>query len=180
MKEILKPVAVLVAICLVITAALVGVNALTKEPIAAAEAAAEKAAMAELIPDAEFESAHGDGFKCERDYTAVKDGKEVGYVFTSTAIGYGGKIKVMTALDNEGTVIGIKVLSCDDETPGLGQNVKKSDFTDRFKGAQGDAQIDAVDGVTSATFSSKAVKKAVKMAIYDYNRIVAAKGGGQK
>ncbi len=180
MKEILKPVAVLVAICLIITAALAGVNALTKGPISANEAVAAEAAMAELIPDAEYESVWGDGFQCEQAYAAVKGDDEVGYIFTSSAIGYGGKIKVMTALDNEGTVLGIQVLSCDDETPGLGQNVKKSEFTDRFKGASDEARVDEVDGVTSATFSSRAVKKSIKMAMHDFNRIKAAKEGGKK
>ena len=48
-KQIVRPAAVLTIICVVVTAVLGGANALTKDAIAAQEAAAEQAARAEVL-----------------------------------------------------------------------------------------------------------------------------------
>ena len=98
----------------------------------------------------------------------------------SAANGYGGPVKVMTAVDNQGAVLGVIVLACDDETPGLGQNAKKAAFTDQFKGKSGSVELTKNGGtiaaVTSATYTSTAVKECVNRALSDYTLV---KGGAQ-
>ena len=167
MKSILKPTLILTAICLVITLAVAGVNLLTRDAIAASEAAAAKASMAALIPGEDFTALDADKLQSAEAYRA-----ESGFVFVSSCNGYGGPVKVMTAVDNDGVVLGVIVLACDDETPGLGQNAKKAAFTDQFKGKSGAVELTKNGGeiaaVTSATYTSTAVKECVNQAMKDY------------
>lgn len=167
MKTILKPAAILTAVCLLVTLAVAGVNGLTRDAIAKSEAAAAQASMAALIPGATFTPVDAD---CESD--EVYRAEDKGYIFVSAATGYGGDVKVMTALDREGVVLGVIVLSCDDETPGLGQNCKKASFTDQFAGKSGSVELTKNGGeivaVTSATYTSTAVKTCVNRALADY------------
>ena len=168
MKNIVKPALILTAICLVMTLAVAGVNLLTADTIAANEAKAAQESMNQLIPDVEFTAVKKDGLVCSEAYKAG----DKGYIFVSSAIGYGGEVRVMTALDPEGKVIGIIVLACDDETPGLGQNCKNDSFTDQFKGASGSVELTKNGGeivsITSATYTSAAVKDSVNDALADY------------
>ena len=64
MKTILKPAAILTAVCLLVTLAVAGVNRLTRDAIAKSEAAAAQASMAALIPGATFTPVDAD---CESD-----------------------------------------------------------------------------------------------------------------
>ncbi|MEE1018899.1 MAG: FMN-binding protein, partial [Acutalibacteraceae bacterium] len=81
--------------------------------------------------------------------------------------GYGGKIKVMVGIDNGGTVKKVAIISADDETPGLGQNVKTDEFLSRFENV---SSASGVDAWTGATISSTAVKGAVNEALELYNQ----------
>ena len=103
MKNIVKPALILTAICLVMTFAVAGVNLLTADTIAANEAKAAQESMNQLIPDVEFTAVEDDELVCSEAYKAG----DKGYIFVSSAIGYGGEVRVMTALDTEGKVIGI-------------------------------------------------------------------------
>ncbi|MBP5617798.1 MAG: FMN-binding protein [Clostridia bacterium] len=175
MKTILKPALILTVLCLVVTAAVAGVNLLTRDAIAAADKAAAEAGMAALIPNETFTPLTGSDLESAEAYQAKS-----GFVFVASCNGYGGPVKVMTAVDNAGAVIGVTVLNCDDETPGLGQNAKKAAFTDQFKGKSGSVELTKKGGeiaaVTSATYTSTAVKECVNAALRDYQK---CKGGAQ-
>ena len=77
---------------------------------------------------------------------------------------------VMTAIDPELSIIGIKILDASGETPGLGQNVTKESFYGQFKG-----KGNKINAVTGASISSKAVTDAVNEA-YKYASEILAKG----
>lgn len=64
---------------------------------------------------------------------ANSGGEVIGYIFKTISGGYGGEIPVMTGIDFEGTVTGIRV-GDNSETPGLGTKVEEPDFTDSFVG----------------------------------------------
>jgi len=173
LKEILLPTLSLFVICLVIAGALAGVNAVTKEPIAVNEAKAADAAREEIFPGARF--VNNGGY-----FTAMdQNGTPIGYCIDSEAQGYGGLIKVAVGLDAQGNVLKVQVISCDGETPGLGQKVKDEGFLEQFVGAfafvlKGDAGAYAslpksIDGVASATYSSRGVADAVNLALQTYN-----------
>ena len=108
-------------------------------------------------------------------HTAIKDGEAAGYIFTITVKGYGGSVKVMTAVDTDGSVVNIEILDASGETPGLGQNVTKENFYKQFanhkkgisviKGGTANADNNEVNAVTGATISSKAVTNAVNTAL---------------
>ena len=76
----------------------------------------------------------------------------------------------------DGAVAGVAVVSVGEETPGLGTKTNDPEFLDNFKGISGEAKIvkstpaadDEVQAVTSATFSSRGVAKAVNIALVAY------------
>lgn len=77
-----------------------------------------------------------------------------------------------------GAVAGVAVVSVGEETPGLGTKTNDPAFLDNFKGISGEAVIvksapaadNEVQAVTSATFSSKGVAKAVNIALAAYEQ----------
>lgn len=85
----------------------------------------------------------------------------------------------------DGKVAGVAVVSVGEETPGLGTKTNDPAFLDNFKGISGEAVIvkstpaadNEVQAVTSATFSSKGVAKAVNIALAAYDMYT---GGEQK
>lgn len=173
-KEVLKPALSLFVFCLVMTLLLVGTNLLTRDQIQAQTVKTEETARKMVFPDA-------DSFDEKEGYfIAVKDGKTAGYVFTTEANSYGGALKVMTGISEEGKVTGVSILSIDD-TPGLGMNAKNESFRNQYLqdvpsdgfevvtgGNAGEGEINALTG---ATITSKAVTTAVNEAVDQYEEI---------
>ena len=175
-KEILIPTVTLFLICLIITAALGVTNFFTAGRIAALEKKTQDEAMNLLLPAEEYAPIE-DG----ASYYAVKDKETIGYIFITVEKGYGGEIKVMTAVGLDGAVKAVTVLSAGDETPGLGQNVTKNAFLDQYKGHfkgievvknNADSSLNQINAVTGATISSRATTRAVNKALEMYENIV--------
>lgn len=166
-KDILKPTLILAVICLVASAALVGTNYLTADQIVKINKENAEASRLLVLNEAEtFEEAEG--------YYIGKSGDEVvGYVFETEASGYGGAVKVMTGIMEDGTVSGVVILE-HAETPGLGANAEKDDFRDQYKQdiSQGDLEVvknqaasdGTVEAMTGATITTTAVTNAVNEA----------------
>lgn len=84
--------------------------------------------------------------------------------------GYSGRIEVMVGLELNGQIREVQVLS-HRETPGLGSKITDGEFLNQFI-EQHPAQFDlrvtkdggAVDGISGATISSRAVGEAIQMA----------------
>ncbi|MCL1952878.1 MAG: FMN-binding protein [Oscillospiraceae bacterium] len=182
LKGILFPTLSLFVICLVISGALAGVNAVTKDPIAANEAKAADAAREEIFPGARFVD-NGDYF------TAMdQNGAPVGYCIDGEARGYGGPIKITVGINAQGNVVKVQVVNCDGETPGLGQKVKEESFLKQFVGfafflrgdAGGHGSIETpIDGIASATYSSRGVVNAVNQAQQIWSDQINAGGEAQ-
>lgn len=180
-KEILVPTIVLLLICVVSAALLGGTNMLTKDKIASIEAEAKASAMQEVMPDAvSFSDAVTADENLEYAVAFDKDSNGIGYAFTVSDNGYGGEIKIMIGLDTEGTVTKIAVLSANNETPGLGQNIKKNSFLDQFIGKDSEISVvkttpadNEIQAITSATITSSAVTRTVNAAIEYYNENLA-------
>ncbi len=76
----------------------------------------------------------------------------------------------------DGSVAGVAVVSVGEETPGLGTKTNDPEFLSKFEGISDEAVIvksapsadNEVQAVTSATFSSKGVAKAVNIALAAY------------
>lgn len=157
----------LLAICLVCSALLAGVYALTAEPIAAAAAAKNEAAIKEVLPETavtieeertvDFESASY-GYNLAYDEL----GNTVGCAINVAPVGFGGPIVIKVGFDVNGCICNTKVLS-QAETPGLGAKCVEPSFSDQFKGwnpAEKDLAVKKdggdVDAITASTITSRA------------------------
>lgn len=189
-KGMIKDAAILLLITVVAGLILGFVYQITKEPIAAAEEKAAKAAYQEVFPEAagfsdklELAVPEGDS-TWEQNYAGVEldnvlwatdaEGVCLGYVLTMTSHeGYGGDITFTMGIQNDGTLNGISLLSIS-ETAGLGMKAgtvlvpqfagkQVSQFTYTKTGSTMDSQIDAISG---ATITTNAVTTAVNAGLY--------------
>lgn len=171
--SIIKPTLVLLCICIIIPLALAVTNTVTVKRIAKLEQKAATEAMSKLVKADKFEEKTNDEFHVTY-FEALRDKEVVAFVFTTFGKGYGGDVKVMTAIAPDGRVLNLAILDVSNETPGLGQNVTKSDFYSQFKGKNEKVSINDIDTVTSATYSSKAVLNAVNEAIEKFQKLASS------
>jgi electron transport complex protein RnfG len=170
MKEMLRYGFILALICAISGGLLAGVNMLTKPKIAQQKANEEKAALEEVMPQADrFELMKGEG---KPDYYKAfdKSGTFLGVVFKSSAKGYSSTIEVLTGMLKSGKIVAIKVLS-QNETPGLGSQVSDNKFTGQFSGK--DSALSDVQAITGATISSRAVINSVKEKAKEIKTLIA-------
>ena len=184
-KKIWVPAAVLLAICVIATALVACVNAVTKDPIKENQTAAAQATMQKLIPDADFTLLEGEyGEAVTSVYKAEQNGSLVGYIFNTLGEGgYGGALPVTTALSPEGKVLGVEV-DVSSETPGLGQNAAKASFLDQFKSDASRFILNkdktnetegVIDALSGASKSSRAVTNGVNAAKEAFAKVGDAK-----
>lgn len=183
-KDILIPTVSLFVICLVVTALLAVTNMLTAPQIQKLSKETEDKTKAEVLASAdEFSDAltvSADG----NDYTyyeGTASGDTIGYVFKTSAKGYGGDIDLMVGIDTSGKVTGVSILSIS-ETAGLGMNAKNESFINQYIGKSGTIGVSKngasdteIQALTGATITSKAVTAAVNTALSLYSQI-----GGEK
>lgn len=176
-EDIIKPVGVLLAICIIIPLALSVTNKVTAKKIAELENENSKKNMQSLVSADDFEKCSDGGIEY---YTAIKGGDTAAYIFTESAKGYGGDVSVMTAVKPDGTVAGVAILDVSNETPGLGQNAAKESFYSQYAGLKkgvsllkngAKAENNEVDAVTGATITSTAVTRAVNTALDDFEKV---------
>ena len=182
-EDIIKPVGVLLAICIIIPLALSVTNKVTAKKIAELENENSKKNMQSLVSADDFEKCSDGGIEY---YTAIKGGDTAAYIFTESAKGYGGNVSVMTAVKPDGTVAGVAILDVSGETPGLGQNAAKESFYSQYTGLKkvvsllkngAKAENNEVDAVTGATIPSTAVTRAVNTALDDFEKVKGATVG---
>ena len=182
-EDIIKPVGVLLAICIIIPLALSVTNKVTAKKIAEIENENSKKNMQSLVSADDFEKCSDGGIEY---YTAIKGGDTAAYIFTESAKGYGGDVSVMTAVKPDGTIAGVAILDVSGETPGLGQNAAKESFYSQYAGLKkgvsllkngAKAENNEVDAVTGATITSTAVTRAVNAALDDFEKVKGATVG---
>ncbi len=182
-EDIIKPVGVLLAICIIIPLALSVTNKVTAKKIAELENENSKKNMQSLVSADDFEKCSDGGIEY---YTAIKGGETAAYIFTESAKGYGGDVSVMTAVKPDGTIAGVAILDVSGETPGLGQNAAKESFYSQYAGLKkgvsllkngAKAENNEVDAVTGATITSTAVTRAVNAALDDFEKVKGATVG---
>jgi electron transport complex protein RnfG len=182
-KENIAPVLVLVCICLVVTAALAGLNSVTA-PIIEANAIAEaNAARTELLPEADdFTIFNGELAVLEEGKVFVTDcytaNNGTGMVVTVKTKSFGGLLTEMIGLDANGAITGVKVTAHGD-TPGLGTKAHDAGYLAQYAGlteyTNFSAKADAgVTHVTGATVSSDAVHYGVCAALEQYKLVGGA------
>lgn len=167
----------LTLVCLVCSALLGGVYAMTSGPIADAQAAKTAASIARVLPafDVQPEQKSVEVEGVEYTYYDVPGS---GVAVLSTVSGFGGPLSLMVGIDNEGKVVNSVVLS-HSETPGLGAKCStESSFIDQFKGFDPATQRLAVrkdggdiDAITASTITSRAYTAAVAAAYNVYLKL---------
>ena len=161
----------------------------TKDIIAEGQIEANNEARQEVLPEGEefeemdqatFDGAVTDSPHVEEIYEGLdSSGEIVGYTIKTSLSGYSGPVVVMTGINTEGVISGMKVVS-NTETPGLGANASNPEFQDQYaeKSADGNIELvknspgdEEVEALTGATITSKAVTDSVNEAIDAYNNI---------
>lgn len=176
-KDIIIPAAALLVICLVATFLLAGTNVVTQEKIFLNSLEKENSSRSIVLPQGKE---YGEVVTLDNGITYCvsndENGEIVGYVFTSSAKGYGGDVGVMVGLDTEGVITGIEILS-HSETPGLGANATSDSFKSNFVGKSGILTVDKnsndgqnIKAITAATITSSAVTSAVNAVISEFEK----------
>ena len=172
-KNTVKPILVLTLICLAVALLLAVVNYVASPVIAEATEEAERKARGEALPGATdfaevdlaaYPDLPATVISCYRD----SDGN--GYVFLVKTPGYGGKsnpITMLVGIKPDGKIAGIKITDVSGETAGIGDKVKKNDFTKNFTGID-HTEVESVPNVSGATYSSTGVKQGVRDAFTVY------------
>lgn len=191
-SDIIKPVTVLSVICLIISLALAVTNLVTADRIAEMDKKNSEEAMAALLPSAKYDEVDLDAVLPDTSSFSpdgaqlfiAQDGDTVnGYIVINSVKGYGGDIKVMTAISTDKKIIGVNILSASDETPGLGQNVTKENFYSQFVGKSENITLvksgavpenNEIDAVAGATISSTAVKNCINDSFVCLNEYINA------
>ncbi len=199
MGEIFKPAIALLLVTMIAAACLGVVYGITEKPIQEQKAKTKATAMSEISPAKEFVEISktdeakaqeamekvpalsdiipkaGEFFKEDSQILSldlgIDNGEVISYVVGVAPKGYGGAIEMLVALDTDAVVTGVKIISFS-ETPGLGANAKKAEFTDKYKGKSGEISVvkgtpgdNEIDAITSATITTKAVTSGVNTAI---------------
>ena len=172
----------LLAICLVCSGLLAAVYALTAEPIAAAAAAKNEAAIKEVLPETavkieEERTVDFEGASYAYNLAYDEIGNVVGCAINVAPVGFGGPIAIKVGFDVNGVIWNTKVLS-QAETPGLGAKCVEPAFSDQFKGFDASAKKLAVkkdggdvDAITASTITSRAYADGLALAVKVFDAI---------
>ena len=162
---ILRLTVTLLLICALVAGVLAGVNAITKERIAAAQEQKTLDAIAQVLPGVEgLEQIPGDTGIVKTVYASGDS-----YAVLVAPVGFDGEVTMMVGI-TAGEVTGISVIS-HTETPGLGavaaaKNAKGEAFRNQFVGTSGELVVgESIDAISGATITSKAVVSGVNAAL---------------
>ena len=184
---IIKLTVTLLVTCVIVAAALGGVNAITEDKIEAINKEKTEIAMKAVVADPdnttfsdklaltdEMVAAAG-SVTLDSVYEAQVNGQSAGYAIKVVSSGSQGKIEMMVGVDAEGTVTGVSIVK-NSETSGIGSKVMTNMPTaagvgvlSQFEGktaADGVLTVGAnVDAISGATVSTRGVTNGVNAAL---------------
>lgn len=168
-KEAVKMVVTLTVIAMAVAFIMSFVNKMTAPVIEQnAQKSLNESLNAVIVAD-EFNVIDKDDSKTV--YEALNGGKRAGLCVINTGTGYGGDIQILTWISNDKKVTGIVILS-HGETPGLGANAEKKEFTDGYKNKSYEIKVNKnqaseneIKAISGATVTSKGVTNAVNEAL---------------
>lgn len=167
LKKVVIPALSLFVICLVSALLLALTDDLTKDTIAASEKKAEVEQRSVVFEKASSYNEKENYVEC-----ISSDGRLIGYIFKTVGKGYGGDITVMTGIDLDGVITGVRVTN-HSETSSYGGKAVKNDFTDEYTGKKAEKFIlhKNIDGWTGATRTTDGVIDAVNKAVEEYAKL---------
>lgn len=166
MKDFIRPTLVLLIICVVAGTVLSLIYTQTAPLIAENKLKAEGEARRLVLPDADFFYPVSDSSTVLYYEGFSADSALVGYVFSCVQYGYSSDVKTIVGLTPDLMIQAITVVS-QSETPGLGANCTKPDFTAQFSGKNpADIYVDKdggdIQSLTGATITTRAVTNAIR------------------
>ncbi len=178
MKSIINMSLRLTLICAIAALALANVAEVTRGPIAASEARAQREAVEAVLPS--FACLAIDTLQTKTDdpvlyFSGVDDSGPTGTAFKSTSgLGYSGEIEIILGVNPAGEISGVRILR-HAETPGLGANYAAPSMLDQFykgrlisdnwKLTKDGGEVDAVTG---ATVTGRAIADAIETGLQNY------------
>ena len=172
MKKIIKSIFVLVSICAVVSTLLACVNYITAPIIKDAENKKSNAALLEVLPEGKsFEKEDLSKYTLPATVIEAYKAGEAGYVFKLSTTGYATGLVFMCGVSADGKVVGTKIITSS-ETPAIGGAALDTVAPNTVGKTLED--IDGVDTVAGATYSTAAFKNAIKDAL---NAAVILGGG---
>ena len=176
MRDIAKIGCILMIYTLVVGVALAFVNIKTEPIIEANKAAAENAALAEVLSDmaGDYELKGEDtDFSYWIGYKDMEKSEIGGFIVIARESGYSSIIETMIGTDVDGIITGVKILF-QQETPGLGaksveilRGESEPWFTRQFRGKSIMDVIKvsedggSIDAITGATITSRAITDSI-------------------
>lgn len=101
-------------------------------------------------------------------YEAKVNGELVGYGIKTISGGYGGDLPIITGINLDGTLAGIRIYK-NEETPGIGTKIMENGFMDSFIGK---TTVDDIEMISGATVSTEGVVYGVNGAIDAFNNFL--------
>ncbi len=167
MNYYLKLGMILLLIAAVASGILALVNSVTQPIIEENRRQAEEEARREVLPEAlQFVLVEAD-FSFYIGYDS--DNKVAGYTFVAQKMGYSGAIQTMAGVNREFEIESIKIID-QMETPGLGANCTRPEFTEQFSGLSEEELLIDKDGgeietITGATITTRAITQSLQEGI---------------
>ncbi|MEA4954600.1 MAG: RnfABCDGE type electron transport complex subunit G [Pseudoflavonifractor sp.] len=157
----------LFAICAVCALVLGMVNMITEQPIKDVQAAKNAAAMSAVLPADGYAPVEYTG--TDTTIKSINKAGDAGYVVEVSPSGsFSGTLSIMVGVNADQTVSGVEIVKSG-ETSGLGDNAKKADWREQFKGLTGEVKVTkdggSINAITGATITSRAVSAGVTSAL---------------
>lgn len=175
-RELLRPAFRLVLVMLAAVLLLSVLNVFTANRAAAERLEKSEALLRGMLPKAALytETALRDD-RAEMIYAGYTEADEAtgetalaGYCIQVCAYGFGGPFDLLVGVDLDGAVTGVKPVS-HSETVGRGDVIGTADFLEQFEGRSGvltaGGDENAIQAVSGATFSCRAVTEGVNQAL---------------
>jgi len=170
----------LTLICFISVLLLGFVNLITVKKIEENKIKKEKDAMSFLVPEAKNYS-QKKYFKTIDEklkesiyyYEAYDNSSKVtAYIVSNISNGYGGKMIIMIAFDNNLKILNVKLLD-NSETRGLGKKAEKEEYMNKFKNTNTNEKqlpknknmLDSNDSITGATITFNGIVAGISKAI---------------
>lgn len=175
MNKSVKSVLVLTIICIVVGTLLAVTNYITAPIIAESNRKKALESCFVVMKNAtDFEEINIEELEVPSTITNIykeKEGK--GYVFRMATTGYKSGLIIMCGIDTDGKITGVTTVSSE-ETVGIGKRTEEEEYESQYIGK--DQSLKEVEGLTNATITSTAYKKAIQDAFQAYNLV---KGGNK-
>ncbi len=171
MKEKMMPALVLTIICIVVSGLLVFAYNFTKTDKTGQLSQKQIDACVMAFGQSNYKMLQKGGkpMTFKQVTNVITDELKSNIIFEVVADGYTKDgIDAVIGLDKSGKVTGIGIVTLK-ETPGLGTKVTDKTFLDKFLKADETTDLNKIDSITGATYSSKGIKSAVEIALKTYN-----------